>query len=114
GFIPLLVPKEVIARWLGDAAGFRGIVAGAAVGALSPGGPFLNFPILAGFYQAGAGVGPIAAFITSWSIFGLHRILLWELPLLGPRLTFARLLISVPMPFLVGVAARAVYVRWLT
>ncbi len=65
----------------------------------------LSFPILAGLHQAGAGLGPLVAYLTGWSLLGLHRILAWELPLLGPRFVVVRLAVSLVLPPLVGYLA---------
>ena len=44
--------------------GMKGILIASAAGAISPGGPFINFPLVAALYQAGAGVGaPLAGYL---------------------------------------------------
>ena len=62
----IILPKEQISSWLGEGSGFRGISLGTLLGAVTPGGPFLVFPILVGFWKAGAGIGTI--------IDAIHRI----------------------------------------
>ncbi|MDQ7850730.1 MAG: permease [Armatimonadota bacterium] len=106
GMLQVLLPREIIARWLSDAAGFRGIMVASVAGAITPGGPFLQFPVVAGIYSMGAGVAPIVAYLTAWSLMGVHRIVLWELPFLGARLTFTRVLFSLPLPLVIGFATR--------
>ncbi len=106
GMMQVLIPRELVARWLSDASGMRGILFASAAGALTPGGPFLQFPIVAAIYKMGAGTAPIVAYLTAWSLMGVHRIILWEIPFLGPRLTFTRLAFSLPVPILVGSATR--------
>ena len=69
---------------------------------LTPGGPFTHFPILASFLAKGATVGPVSAYIAAWSLIGVNRIIVWELPLLGPQITLARVLASLWVPPLVG------------
>jgi uncharacterized membrane protein YraQ (UPF0718 family) len=102
GLVQALVPHETVARWLSDTAGMRALVIATVAGALTPGGPFLQFPIVAAVYKMGAGTGAIVAYLTAWSLMGLHRVVLWELPFLGPRLTFTRFLVSVPLPLIAG------------
>ena len=102
GFLHVLLPAELISRWMGEAAGFRGILVGSVCGMLTPGGPFTHFPILASFLAKGAGVGPICAYIAGWALIGVNRIIVWELPILGPRIVVARLLASVAFPPLIG------------
>jgi hypothetical protein len=73
-----------------------------------PGGPFVTFPLVLAFAKAGAGVPQMAALITGWSIFALHRILTWEYPVLGWRFVAIRLIAAAPLPILAGLLAEAV------
>ena len=47
GMVQILIPKEVIAKWVGDESGFRGILFGTLAGAITPGGPYISLPIAA-------------------------------------------------------------------
>lgn len=105
GLIQVLIPQGVVLRWIGPESGWQGIAVASVAGPLTPGGPMLSFPILAGLHQAGAGLGPLVAYLTGWSLLGLHRILAWELPLLGPRFVVVRLAVSLVLPPLVGYLA---------
>ncbi len=107
--LALILPKELIATWIGKDSGFKGILIGTLVGAVTPGGPFLTFPILVGFYRVGAAVGPIFAFLTSWSLIGVMRIFVWEIPFLGVKLTLIRVLVSLSLPIFVGVVGQWIY-----
>jgi len=102
GLIQVLVPEEVIAHWMGKGSGMRGIFIGIAIGTVTPGGPMTHFPIIASFYKMGVGIGPLVSYLTAWSLFGLQRIIMWELPFLGPRIVLIRLLASILFPFLAG------------
>ena len=108
GFIQVMIPVEVISRWVGAESGFRGIMIGCVAGALTPGGPYTSLPIVAGLYQAGAGVGTIVAFLTAWSLWAVSRIPL-EFGILGPRLTMIRLVSTFIFPPLAGLIARAFF-----
>src|SRR3990167_8011576 len=77
GFLTLLLTQEIVAKWLGKEAGLKGIGVGWLVGALTPGGPFTHFPILASLIGKGAAIGPVSAYIASWSLIGIHRMLIW-------------------------------------
>lgn len=111
GLIEALVPPATIGALLGRESGFRGLAIAWAAGALAPGGPIVSFPILATLYRAGADPASIMTFLTSWSILGLNRILIWELPLFGFHFASFRFLTSLFLPPLVGLAARALYTR---
>ncbi len=54
GIIPLLIPQELISRWVGAESGLRGIMIGTIFGGLAPGGPFVSLPIAAGLLPDGS------------------------------------------------------------
>ncbi|HVR85703.1 MAG TPA: permease [Planctomycetota bacterium] len=108
GFVALLVPQEAVARALGENTGSRGLFLASLAGILTPGGPFTHFPLLAALRSQGAGIGPLSAYITAWALLGAHRILLWEIPLLGWRFVLVRVGVSLFCAPLVGWMAQAV------
>ncbi|MBT8455166.1 MAG: hypothetical protein HKO95_02825 [Rhodobacteraceae bacterium] len=105
GFIAQLLPKEAIARLLGDEAGIMAIPLAAAVGLLVPAGPVITFAIAAVFAKSGASTAALVTFVTSWSIFAAHRIIIYELPLLGPSFLRLRVVSAAIVPFLAGLMA---------
>src|SRR5690606_6636259 len=106
GYFQVLVPRETVARLLGGQSGWRGLMLATAAGAVTPGGPFASFPLAAALYRSGADLGTTVAFLTSWSVLSLLRLVIWELPLLGPELSLVRLVASLPLPLLAGALAR--------
>jgi uncharacterized membrane protein YraQ (UPF0718 family) len=102
GFLHVLLPGELISRWMGEGSGMRGLAVGTLAGALTPGGPFTHFPILASFLSKGAAVGPVCAYIAAWALIGLNRFIIWELPILGPKVALVRFLASMWAPPLIG------------
>ncbi len=105
GFIAQLIPKEAIASLLGADAGLIAIPVAAASGLLVPAGPVIAFAIAAVFAKSGASTAALITFITSWSIFAAHRILIYELPLLGPSFLRLRVASAMAVPFLAGLVA---------
>lgn len=73
-----------------------------------PGGPFVTFPLVLAFAKAGAGVPQMAALITGWSIFAMHRVISWEYPLLGWRFVVMRMASALPLPIVAGLLAELV------
>jgi uncharacterized membrane protein YraQ (UPF0718 family) len=102
GFLHVLLPGDLISRWMGEEAGFGGIMAGSVAGMLTPGGPFTHFPILASFLAKGAGVGPVCAYVAAWGLVGINRFVVWELPILGPRVALVRFAASFAIPPFIG------------
>lgn len=84
----------------------------AAAGILIPAGPVIAFAIAAVFAKAGASTAALITFITSWSIFAPHRILIYELPLLGVSFFKMRVLSVLIIPLVAGVLAFLVATFW--
>jgi uncharacterized membrane protein YraQ (UPF0718 family) len=109
GLITVVVPSDLIGNWIGEDSGLQGVVIATTAGLLTPGGPFLQFPLVASLAKGGAGVGPLAAYLTAWSLLGLNRAIVWEFPLLGGTFTIARYGLSILIPVLVGLLMPIVY-----
>jgi len=104
GLVQVLVPKELIARWLGTGAGPRGVVLGCLVGGLVPGSPYAVYPIVAGLYRAGASLGAVVGFITAWSLWSVSRLSL-EIALVDPKVALLRYAITFVVPLAAGLVA---------
>lgn len=112
GLIQVLVTREMVTRWLGAGAGWRGILLACLGGALMPGGPYVYYPIAAALMNAGASLGVLVAFVTAKNLWTLSRLPL-EFALLGPNLTVIRFAITLVMPPLLGFAAEALFGGWM-
>lgn len=112
GLVQILVPREFIVKWLGAGAGYKGIMIATVAGAVTPGGPYVSFPIVASLYKSGASVGTVVAFVTAWSLWAVARFPL-EIGLVGPKLAIARFLSTLIVPPLAGLFAQAVFGRWV-
>jgi uncharacterized membrane protein YraQ (UPF0718 family) len=106
GFVQAGVAKETIGRWLGAESGFRGLAVATLAGAATPGGPMAAFPLVLALAAGGADRGALIAYITAWSLNGFQRILIWEIPILGPEFALLRFFASLPLPILAGLMAR--------
>ena len=102
GFIVKLIPTETIIANLGAEAGFRAIAIASLTGLIVPAGPVVAFALAAAFAVAGASVPALVAFITGWSVFAAHRVVIFEIPMLGLRWVRLRMLSVVLLPFLAG------------
>lgn len=100
GFIAEVMPQQAIAAWLGPGSGLMGTAIASVAGALTPGGPMIGFAIGVAALKSGAGAPQVIAYSTAWALFALHRVFLWELPMMPARLVWLRVLASLPLPFL--------------
>ena len=107
GFADLLIPPEWVRSQLGAESGLRGIALATGVGILTPAGPFISMPIAAVMIRTGAGAGPVVAFLSSWSLLAVHRLVAWEVPILGWRFAILRYATCALLPVVAGLVARA-------
>lgn len=112
-FVAVLMPREVVLRWVGAESGFMGLVIATLAGVICPGGPITIFPIAAAFIAIGADVGATVAFVTSWTLLGYARALVWELPFFGPEFVIWRTVVAIPLPIVAGVVARILAVQFV-
>ncbi len=105
GMVQVLIPKELISKWVGAESGLKGILIGTFAGGLTPGGPYVSLPIVAGLLKAGAGIGTMVAFLTSWSLWAVGRLPM-EFGILGWRFTLVRLACTFFFPPIAGLIAQ--------
>lgn len=111
-FVQVLVPTEVVKRWLGAESGWKGVAVASVIGAFVPGGPMASFPLMMAVIGAGAHVAASVAFLTSWSVLAIQRLIVWEIPLMGGDFALVRFLSSALLPPLAGWWAAWLYTRW--
>ena len=99
-FLQLLIPRKLVAKWIGQGSGVKGVAIATTIGALTPGGPMTSFPMVTALHESGTGRAPLIAYLVSWSNLGFQRLLIWELPLLGPTFLILRYIACLPLPFL--------------
>ena len=114
GMVQVLLPREVVSRWVGAESGIRGILIGTVAGGMTPGGPYVSLPVVAGLLHAGAGIGTMVAFLTGWSLWALSRLPL-ELGILGWKFTVIRLVCTFFFPPIAGLIAQAFFsgTKWI-
>lgn len=108
GMVQVLLPQHLLSRLLGEESGIRGILIGTVAGCLTPGGPFVSMPIVAGLLRSGAGAGTMVAYLTAWSLLGVHRLPL-EVGILGWQFTLIRLGSTFFFPPIAGLIAQAIF-----
>jgi len=105
-FVTLLLPREMVARWVGHESGFAGLLIAVFFGFLLPGGPITIYPVAGAFLIMGADAGAVVTFIVSWTLIGYTRALVWELPFFGPDFVIWRIVAALPLPIIAGLLAR--------
>lgn len=105
-FITFLLPREFVSRWIGEESGLFGLVIAAIMGSILPGGPITIYPVAGALIAVGADGGAVVALLTSWTLVGYTRALVWEMPFFGADFVLWRILLSMPLPLLAGIVAR--------
>ncbi|MDE2060576.1 MAG: permease [candidate division NC10 bacterium] len=113
GLFEVLVPRELLVRWMGKESGMQGILFGWLVGLLMPGGPYVVFPVAASLLKEGMGVGPLLTFITAKSLLSPIRLFTWEVPFLGWAFVTARTVPSLLLPPIIGIIGQRLYALFL-
>lgn len=101
-----MLPREAIARHFGAESGWRGLVIASGAGILVPGGPVTAYPLAIAFLEGGADRGTVVSFITAWLVISLQRTVVWEMAFLDLHIVAIRLLVTLPVPILLGWLAR--------
>ncbi|MEE8333555.1 MAG: permease [Alphaproteobacteria bacterium] len=110
-FLQVLIPRELVARLIGEQAGARSVFIATIAGALTPGGPLTCFPIIVALHASGANKGALVAYLLSWAMLGIQRIVVWEIPLMGADFTILRVTASFTLPVIAGLIALRLPIR---
>lgn len=107
GLAEAVIPKQLIPRAFGAESGLRGILIATGAGALTPSGPFVAIPIAAAMERSGAALAPLVAYISAWGLLAVHRLVAWEIPILGSQLALVRWSVCLALPVVAALLARA-------
>lgn len=103
GAVSTLISKEMVSKWLGEGAGWKGPLLGTLMGALVPGGPFFFYPLMATLIVSGANIGTMISFVAAKTLWYVGRIPI-EIAFVGVEITLIRILLTFAIPILAGAA----------
>ncbi len=109
GMLQVVIPQETVARYFGHGSGVTAILMATVAGILTPGGPMVSVPLLVVLANSGMALGPLVAYMTSWSLFGIQRIIAWEAPFMGWRFVMIRVVPSLAFPVIAGLLVKLYY-----
>jgi uncharacterized membrane protein YraQ (UPF0718 family) len=107
GLVQVLMPKEMITRWLGTEAGIKGVFIGCVVGGLVPGSPYATYPLVAALYRAGASLGAVVGFVSAWALWSVSRLPV-EMALVDSKPALVRYAVTFVVPPIAGLLAEVV------
>ena len=108
GMVQVLLPRELLSKWIGAESGFKGILIGTVAGGFAPGGPYVSLPLVAALLRSGASMGTTVAFLTGWSLWAIMRLPM-EIGILGWKFTFVRLACTFFFPPIAGLIAQVFF-----
>lgn len=109
GTLQVLAPPGVIGKYMGDDSGMLGLAIGMLAGMITPGGPYVMYPIGNALMTGGAGIGPMAGYVSARNLVTVNRLVVWELPFLGWPFSVTRILVSFWMPIATVILVPIVY-----
>jgi len=109
-FIGLLlgfVPQSQISRFVGEQAGFKGVLAVALLGAVLHIPSLISFPLAASLLESGASISSVAVFITTLTMIGVLTLPL-EITVLGKKIALLRNGISFGIAIIIALIMAAI------
>ncbi len=104
-FTAALIPEQWMIALMGEASGLAGILLASLLGAILPGGPIVSFPLAMALFSAGLGAPKLVALLTAWAVLALHRVMAFEIPMIGWGFTWRRLAASLALAPVAGLLA---------
>jgi len=112
GMVQVLIPRELMSKWVGAESGIKGLLIGTVAGGLAPGGPYVSLPLVAGLLRAGASVGTMVAFLTGWSLLAINRLPM-EIGIVGWKFTLVRFTTTFFFPPIAGFIAQRFFANFV-
>jgi uncharacterized membrane protein YraQ (UPF0718 family) len=109
GLAETLMPRDWVSAALGEESGWKGLVVATLAGLITPAGPYISMPLAAGMLRSGAAPATIVAFLSAWSLLAIHRLVAWEIPILGAPFALTRWTLCLVLPVLAGALARIIF-----
>ena len=63
-------------------------------------------PIAAVLLRSGASSAAVVAFVAAWALLAVHRLVAWEVPILGWRFALLRYAVCLVLPVIAGLGTR--------
>ena len=102
----ILLPRERVLRAVGPDSGVTGLGIAMVAGAVIPGGPSVIYPLAVSLMASGADIGAAVAMISAWVLLSVNRTVIWELSFIPADLVLLRVLLTLPLPIILGLLVR--------
>ncbi|MGL5346422.1 MAG: permease [Peptostreptococcaceae bacterium] len=102
GLLLTFIPPEVIKEYMGDSSSFLSTVMAACIGSITLIPAFVAFPLVSSLLDAGAGILPVVAFLTTLTMVGFVTFPL-EKKEFGLKFALSRNVLSFGLAILIAV-----------
>jgi len=102
GLFSVFVPKEMVVKYLGKAAGIKAVFLGILMGALPTGPLYAAFPMASALLKKGAKISCIIAFLSAWACIKIPQEMV-ELQFLGLKFMAVRLVLTIVLVVIMGI-----------
>lgn len=101
GLFTVLVPKEMVVKYLGKTSGLNGIILAIFLGALPTGPLYVAFPMAVALIKKGARISNVMIFLSAWACIKIPQEMM-EFRFLGLKFMALRLLLAIVFVIIMG------------
>jgi len=101
GLFTVLIPKEMVVKYLGKTSGLKGIILAIFLGALPTGPLYVAFPIAVALIEKGARISNVIIFLSAWACIKIPQEMM-EFRFLGLKFMALRLFLTIVFVIIMG------------
>ncbi|MDZ7672463.1 MAG: hypothetical protein U5K53_06485 [Halanaerobiales bacterium] len=110
GLIKVWVSPKMLSKFMGEEAGWKGLLLVATIPIFLGGSLFTMFPLMKTLREKGASIAAILAFLTAWG--GKAPLLPMEIEFLGINFAIMRIVLIIPLALTVGILGEFILKKW--
>lgn len=102
-----LISPEQLSSWLTGSDSLSNIFISGLIGAIAPTSPIVLYPIAGTLYNVGTPIAVVISFVAGFSLVGIGRALVFELPFMGIKYVIIRSSITLIFPVIIGLIVQS-------
>lgn len=110
GLIKVWVKPEHLSKFMGEEAGWKGLLLVAIFPIFLGGSLFTMFPLMKTLREKGASIAAILTFLTAWG--GKAPLLPMEIEFLGINFAIMRIVLIIPLSLTIGILGELIIKKW--
>ena len=101
GLFAVMIPKEMVVKYLGKTSGLKGIILAVLLGALPTGPLYVAFPMAVALINKGARISNVIIFLSAWACIKIPQEMM-EFRFLGLKFMTLRLFLTIVFVIIMG------------